>query len=299
MTYKIVRGNREFPEAVGKTVKVDLRTPGPVDPTNPPGVVHPLLDLPVVQGKNTPDPDELTEADANEDATASVDLYGSSKAGDVVQLYWNGKVVPSPGGEYRVVGNEPPNFKIPFTIPWALIDAEGNSDALPVHYTVAHPSTNANIITSGAKLVRVQVSTISVPKPAFQFPDLEEDPQGNWFNCSSVQLNNLGERVIVVGVPGGEPKLANQPLNFTYQGWTDSAGTVPVPGNEYQFTFTPTEEQANNGFVVEIPYDPWFLTTDLRRGSIVYTAQIDGFPVTSERHLGTFWMSSAGQTCRF
>ncbi|MNG36884.1 hypothetical protein D3C84_1240650 [compost metagenome] len=78
----------------------------------------------------------------------------------------------------------------------------------------------------------------------------------------------------------------------------DEAGTTPVPGNEYPFTFTPTDEQANNGFVVYVPYDPWFLTTDLRYGSIVYTALIDGFPVRSERHLGAFWMSSAGQTCR-
>lgn len=298
VTYKIVRGSREFPELVGKDVKVDLRTPGPVDPTDPPGVVHPLLALPVVQGANTLDPDELTEADAGEDATASVELYGASKAGDVVQLYWNGKIV-TPGGEYRVLGTESPTFKIPFTVPWSLIDAEGNSDALPVHYTVAHPSINDNIITSGAKLVRVRVSTITVPKPMFLFPDLEEDPAGNWFNCSSVRQNSSGVRVIMVEVPGGEPKLANQPLNFTYQGWEDSAGTVPVPGNEYPFTFTPTDEQANNGFVVEIPYDPWFLTTDLRYCSISYTAQVDGFPVQSERHLGTFWMASAGQTCRF
>lgn len=299
VTYKIVRGNREFPESVGFDTKVDLRAPGPVDPTDPPGVVHPDLALPVVMGAVSTVPDELTEEDANQPATASVDLYGLSKAGDVVRLYWNTKPVPDPGGEYRVLGTEPPTFKIPFTIPWALIEAEGNSDALPVHYTVAHPATNPNVITSGAKSVRVMVSKIAVPESKFQFPDLEEDPSGNWFNCSSVQLDNVGQRVIVVAVAGGEPKLADQQLAFTYQGWSDEAGTIPVPGNEYKFTFTPTAEQARNGFVVNIPYDPWFLTTVLRHGSIDYTAIIDGFPVRSERHLGAFWMASAGQTCQF
>ena len=298
ITYKIVRGNREIPELVGYDVDVDLRTPGPVDPTDPPGVVHPLLALPVVQGAVTVVPDELTEDDAGQSATAEVDLYGGAKAGDVVQLYWDSVAVPAPDGEYRVLGSEPPTFKIPFTIPWTLIDDRGNSDALPAHYTVAHPAVNDNIITSGAKLVRVQVSTIVVPDAKFQFADLEEDPAGNWFNCSSLRQDEAGVWSIVIRVPGGEPKLANQELAFVYQGWMDPAGTTPVPGNEYPFTFTPTDEQANNGFVVYVPYDPWFLTTDLRYGSIVYTALIDGFPVRSDRHLGAFWMSSAGQTCR-
>ncbi|PSS46714.1 hypothetical protein [Pseudomonas sp. BBP2017] len=297
VTYKIVRGNREFPETVGFDVKVDLRTPGPVDPTDPPGVVHPLLALPVVKGAVSPNPDELTEADAGQPATASVDLYGLSKAGDIVQLYWNGKPVPAPDGEYRVVGTEPPTFKIPFTIPWELIDTEGNSDALPVHYTVAHPATNGNIITSGAKPVRVRVSQITVPKPEFLNPD--EDFGSDWFNCGSLRQNQAGVWGMFIQVPGGEPKLANQELAFTYQGWADAAGTTPVPGNEYKFTFTPTIEEANNGFVVHVPYDPWFLTTDLRYGSIVYEAEINGFPVLGKSIVVTFWMSSAGQTCKF
>ncbi|MDD2046559.1 hypothetical protein [Pseudomonas putida] len=296
VTYKIVRGNRDFAEPLGLDVKVDLRVPGPVDPTVPPGVVHPLLALPVVQGAAGGPPDELTEADANQPATASVELYGRSKAGDLVQLYWNGKVVPTPGGEYRVLGTEPPDFKISFTIPWSLIDEEGNSDALPVHYTVAHPAISDNIITSGVKPVRVRVSQIMVPKPEFLNPD--EDFGADWFNCGSLRRNQAGVWGMFIQVPGGEPKLANQELAFTYQGWMDAGGSTPVPGNEYKFTFTPTIEEANNGFVVHVPYDPWFLTTELRYGSIVYEAEVNGFPVLGKSDVVTFWMSSAGQTCR-
>lgn len=297
VTYKIVRGNREYAEPTGVNVEVDLRKPGPDNPDDPPGTVNPDLPLVDVQGAVTTELNKLTPADSGLDATAKVVIYEPRVAGQLMQLYWKGVAVPAPGGEYRVLGTESDGFEVEFTIPWAIIDAGGNGLELPVHYTIAHPAINDNVDTSPPQKVEVSVKAANVPDPEFQ--NLYTDPDtGDFLNCSSLVNDQVIGWSIAVRVPGGEAQLADQTLTFVYQGWLDAAGTTPKPNTQFTFNFTPTADQANNGFVVHIPYDPPILATLTDYGSIEYMGLLDGFPITSGRDLKQVYMAlTGGGTC--
>lgn len=295
VSYSIVRGNRRYPEPTGENVDVDIRKPGPDNPDDPPGPVNPALDLVIVSGAVTTTPNMLLPEDKDQDATATVVIYENYKAGDVMQLYWKGVAVPAPGGVYEVVGTEQSDFPVPFTIPWASIDAGGNDSALPVHYTIKNPAINDNEDTSRPQSVSVSVNPLTVPDPEFQ----NLDPDFDVLNCNSLVNDPVAGWSVVVKVPGGEPRLAGQELTFTYQGWTDSAGSIEKSDTFYEVKFTPTTEQASNGFIIQVPYDPPILTTLTDWGSIEYTAVLDGFPATSQRHLVDVYMAlTGGGTCQ-
>ncbi|WP_323568393.1 hypothetical protein [Pseudomonas sp. AB12(2023)] len=296
VSYAILRGTDRFPETVGADPQVDLRKPGPDNPDPDPGTENPALALVDVQGAVTTVPNKLELVDAGQDATAEVIIYEKYKAGDVVQLYWKGVAVPAPGGEYRVIGTEADDFLVPFTIPWAAIDTGGNDPELPVHYTIAHPSVNDNVDTSRPRLVDVLIKTASIPNPLFQNLDTDFT---DWFNCSSLRNVAPFGVVAVIAVPGGEPQLADQELVFTYQGWRDAAGSTLIPSTTATIRFTPTTNEAANGFLVYVPYEPAMLASSPNWGSIEYTATIDGRPVTSQRHIvKTFFEIGGGDTCR-
>lgn len=294
ITYEIVRGTRRYLEPTGVNAEVDLRKPGPDNPDIPPGPVNPALVPVTVQGKNTVEPNKLTSADINEDATASVPIYTPRVAGEIMQLYWKGVPVTGAGGTYTVTGLEADDDPVDFIIPWADIDSGGNSNELPVHYTVAH-SVNDNVDTSPAQPVEVSVIAITVPDPVFT----RLDPAFGNLNCNSLVEHPVIGWSAQVRVPGGKPQLADQVLNFTYQGWTDSAGTIPKADTKHTFTYKPTPEEAATGFTVNVVYDPPLLTTLAAWGSIEYTAVIDGFPATSQRHLVRVYMAlTGGATCQ-
>lgn len=291
VTYRVERGDLDYPEPTTVNVNVDLRLPGPTDPGSP-GPVNDLLDLVEVLGAVSTTPNKLTTADVGQDATASVPIYDYSKVDDVVQLYWAGTTVPDsgdpaiPGGTYVVTGNEGPGFLIEFSIPWAVIEATGNSDALPVHYSIAHPSVNDAVVLSGNQPVEVAVVVVTLPAITF----LNLDPDYGLLNCGSLRRNAQLGWVAELSVAGGEPKLAGQLLTFDFVGTAGAGGQV----TNYQFMFTPTTEQANNGFVVYLPYDPPLITLRDGNGSITYTTNIDGIPATSANSEVDVWMGRAG-----
>lgn len=301
VSYQIMRGTALYPPVPPSRsdVAVDLRKPGPDNPDIPPGTVNPALALVTVQGAVTTDPNKLTVDDIDEPATAAVRIYDNYKAGDVVQLYWKGVPVPeatlpATGGVYRVLGTEPADFMIPFTIPWAIIDAGGNGDKLPVHYDIAH-NLNGNKDTSRPQEVNVLIRDGVVPMVEFQHldPDFTD-----WLNCQSLREDTVKGTVVEVLVQGGEPQLANQEIIFTYQGYRDSSGTIEKPGTKFEVPYTPTTQEAVDGFIVKIPYEP-FRVTESDWGTISYVATVDGFPVPSARHLVRVFMDlGGGATCK-
>lgn len=292
VTYRVERGDLSYPEPTTVQVNVDLRLPGPTDPENP-GPVNDALELVTVLGAVSETPNKLTTADVGRDATASVLIYDYYKADDEVQLYWAGTKVPDsgdpaiPGGTYVVTGNEDPAFMIEFSIPWAVIEAAGNSDALPVHYSIAHPSVNDAVVLSGNQPVEVAVVVVTLPEITFLNLDPDYDAL---LNCSSLRRHASLGWVAELSVAAGEPKLAGQLLTFDFVGTAGAGGR----DTNFQFAFTPTTEQANNGFVVYLPYDPPLITLRDGNGSITYTANIDGIPATSANSEVDVWMGRAG-----
>ncbi|MFL6969217.1 hypothetical protein ACJ6X8_23575 [Pseudomonas alvandae] len=294
--YSIMRGNRPYPEPVGADIEVDLRKPGP-DKPNPedPDPINPNLRLVDVQGGSNTNPvNVLTINDANQPATATVPIYDERKLGDSIQLYWKGTAIPATaGGVYTVTGMEPKDFPVPFTIPWVIINAAGNDIELPVHYVVSH-DLNDNVDTSPPRLVNVYIKDVSVPRAMFQHldPDL-----GEWLNCMSLRDEPGLGWVAKIFVPA-EPELEGKLLSFKYQGWQDAAGTTEKPGTKHEFSYTPDINDATNGFVVNLIYEPLRLTEDVW-GSIEYSVTMGGFPVPAVRHLVRVYMAlTGGETCK-
>ncbi|WP_214511990.1 hypothetical protein [Pseudomonas brassicacearum] len=296
VSYSIVRGTRRYRELVGADIEVDLRKPGPEKPDpEDPDPVNPNLRLVNVQGGSGNNPvNILTVDDANQPATATVPIYDERKLGDSIQLYWKGTPIPeSAGGVYTVTGVEATDFPVPFTIPWAIIDTAGNDIELPVHYVVSH-DLNDNVDASPPQLVNVFIKDTSVPQALFQHLDLD---LGEWLNCLSLR-DEPGLGWVAKIFVGPEPELEGKVLSFTYQGWTDAAGTTVKPGTKHEFSYTPNINEATNGFVVNLIYEPLRLTEDVW-GSIEYSVTIGGFPVSSVRHLVRVYMAlTGGDTCK-
>jgi hypothetical protein len=146
---------------------------------------------------------------------------------------------------------------------------------------------NEAVVFSKDQPVEVSVKQVTLPKA--EFLNLDEDFPG-FLNCNSLREISGQGWVAEIRVPGGEPKLADQTLNFHFFGHNDK-DNVDVP---YDFQKIPTTDEAANGFLVYLPYDPPLIDTRDGDGSIQYSAVIDGFDVSSEPHEVTVFMATVG-----
>ncbi|MGH8417204.1 MAG: hypothetical protein ACRER8_07950 [Pseudomonas sp.] len=283
VTYAIKRA-RTYPEGTVVGIQVDLRSPGPENPDIP-DPVNPLLEKVTVRGAVSAVDNMLTEDDAGQDATATVEIYEPHVAGEIVQLYWNFVPVPAPGGVYEVVGDEAEAQLIPFTIPWDIIEAAGNNSALPVRYSITHPDVNNAEVFSPDQPVEVAVTVVALP--AVKFLNLDED-FGN-LNCNSLREKSGIGWGVEIQVEGGEPQLANQVLTFNYTGHNTAENREVT----FSFTYEPTPQEATAGFIVFLEYEP---LRDTRNGpgTIEYTAVVDGFTRKSPKDTVPVWMGIAG-----
>ncbi|MHC8291311.1 hypothetical protein ACYZUD_31790 [Pseudomonas sp. XS1P51] len=308
LNYQVKRGSLSFPKVTTpKDLNIDLVSPVPVDPENPglPGFPHPDL-LPVtVQGTATSDPNKIRAADLVADVDASVLIYKGHKPGQVVSLHWNGPPVPADpvkgkGGVYTLDGSETDATILTFTIKADLITAGGNDVDLLVHYNVEHP-LNENFNRSQDAIVDVHIVAAVIPKPTFMHT--VGGINGPTLYCLSMRKDSFSNWVIEVQVPGGENQLADQDLEFVYQGYlndtsdpVDDKPGAAIPGNTVTVLKTPSAVEARDGFVVQVPYAP-FAITDNGWGQISYTAKIDGQPASTESDMTKVTMRIAGGTC--
>lgn len=283
VTYAIKRA-RTYPEGTVVSIQVDLRSPGPENPDIP-DPVNPLLKKVIVRGAASASDNTLTEEDAGQDATATVEIYEPHLAGEIVQLYWNFVPVPKPDGVYEVVGDEAAGYLIPFTIPWDMIETAGNNSALPVRYSIMHPKVNNAEVFSPDQPVEVAVTVVALPE--VKFLNLDED-FGN-LNCLSLREKSGIGWGVEIQVEGGESQLANQVLTFNYSGHNNAENQEVT----FSFTYQPTSQEATMGFIVFLDYEP-LRATRSGPGTIEYTALIDGFTRTSPKDTVTVWMGIAG-----
>jgi len=272
-------------------ISVDLRKPGaPIDPDKP-GNPNPDLPTVSVQGAAGGDPNQLREADNTGPVIVTAALYTGAKENDEVQLYWKGEPVSETDGGVVKIGATPP-ANLQFTVQWSVIDLAGNGNPILVHYVIGH-DVNDNVDVSPATKVDVLIRPGVVPEVKFQH--LDED--FGLLNCLSLRRDSVAGVVIEVLVLGGEPQLADQELTFTYQGYSDDAGTIK-DDTEAKVTYTPSSQEAAAGFIVRIPYDPAVLTTENAWGGISYSALIDGHDTSSAKHVVRVYMvNPAGGTC--
>lgn len=291
-SYQIKRYNMRHPLIpLTKDVDVDLRRPGDGDGGENP---DPNLALVTVQGQGGNLPNVLNAADETAgDVNVTVPVFTGVKDKDIITLIWNGvEVTEAQGGVIELDGTETGNLA--FTVLWDVVDAGGNGNPLPVSYKITNPDVNDNEVKSLPQDVDVLIRAGVVPEVKFRHldPDFTD-----WFNCNSLQPHPVLIKCAEVLVSGGEPQLASQELEFTYQGYTDRAGTAIKPNTEEKVLYTPTAQEAAAGFIVKIPYGK-LLATESAWGAISYSAMIDGRPTPSQRHLVRVHMKNGdGSVC--
>lgn len=293
VSYRIKRHNLRYPLGTtppSKDVDVDLRRPGDGDGGENP---DPNLALVTVQGAVTTTANTLREEDKDQAITVTVPVFGGVKDKDVMTLIWKGVEVTAAQGGVKVLnGTETGNLS--FSVLWEVADAGGNGNPLPVTYKITNPDINDNEVHSRPRDVDALIRPGMVPEIKFQHldPDFTD-----WFNCGSLRPDPVLIRCAEVLVSGGEPQLADQTLEFVYQGYTNAEGTAKKDGTEEKVTYTPTLQEATAGFVVKIPYQK-ILATESAWGDITYSAIIDGRPVSAQRHLVRVHMKKGdGSVC--
>ncbi|MFJ4543308.1 hypothetical protein ACIP1X_06885 [Pseudomonas sp. NPDC088885] len=294
VSYQIKRNGVGHPQVpLTKDVDVDLRRPGVGDGGENP---NPTLALPVVKGAVTAGNNILREEDANANVSVSVAVFDGVKANDEVTLIWKGvELTDAQGGYKKLTGAETGN--LPFTVIWDVVSVAGNAKALPVTYKITH-SLNDNAEYSRPQDVDVFIRAAVVP----ELKILHLDPDfTDWFNCQSLVPDTLLVRCAEVSVGPGEIQLADQELEFTYQGYSDAAGTAVIPDTLETVKYTPTVQDATAGFIVKIPYQK-IIATALPNlpawGAVTYKAIIDGHPASADRHLVRVHVKTGdGNTC--
>ncbi|MBC3366234.1 hypothetical protein [Pseudomonas sp. SWRI154] len=292
VTYEVVRNTVIVPELIGETVKIDLNRPGPVfpDPEDP-EIGNPNLNPVVVTGRGLPPSGDnrLEMQDANLDADATVTIFDGFKADDHVQLFWNKVLVPAPGGVYEVDGSESAGDPMEFVIPWSMIEETSNGN-WPVHYVITNPA-QPNPNPSLRAHVSVHVLAVTLPPPVIQ--GVVSSGGDDYIVCETVVTVPGQGRVAVVHVNGGAPLAEGLELTFTWSGERlsgldplepDPGYTVPGPVPNYPIKKTLVGTEHLSGFNVYLPFAEALLPIRDGKGSIVYTAIIDGEEETSSTH---------------
>jgi hypothetical protein len=272
-------------------ISVDLRKPGaPIDPDKP-GNPNPDLPTVSVQGDAGGAANQLREADNSGPVIVTATIYTGAKENDEVQLYWKGEPVSEADGGIVKIGATPP-AELEWTVLWRVFEDAGNGNPIKAHYVIGH-DVNDNVDVSTATDVDVLIRPDVIPEVKFQHLD---DDFG-LLNCLSLRRDSVAGVVVEVLVAGGEPQLAGQELELTYQGYSDN-GSTTKPGTEAKVTYTPSSQEATAGFIVKIPYDPAILTTENAWGGISYLAVINGRDTPSAEHVVRVYMvDPAGGSC--
>lgn len=295
VTYEIVRDSARYPETVGLTVNVNLTIPGPVNPEPDPELGNPNLLPVVVTGAVSTTPDELTEEDIGSPATATVTIYDGFKLGDLVDLYWDGVLVPAPGGRYTVVGDEAPDADMSFSIASSIFEATNNG-IKKVHYVITNPTENGeNENPSPRTDVDVYIYPVTLPDPEVRY--LSMNPAGKFYlDCKSLRDIPVVGSSAVIRVPGGGSLEAGMVLEFTWSGTHTPPGPTPI--EDYVFEKQLQNNEHVNGFEVYLPFTAALKPITDGDGSIVYTATVDGRTHTSKSHdVRVIVINDTGEYC--
>lgn len=209
--YQWQRGGGAGKDSAPTRFDVDLSVAGP-DPVDP-GPINPALERVVVKGLTADN--VLVGPDHGRDALVQVALYGNPAAGELLELHWGAH--PQVAAAYRVQAADQPGKQILFTVPWAIIEAEGNDPALPTWYWV---SNGVNRQRSADTLVRVAVMPLEGLGPV-SFPDATV---WGWINCELTPWNGIRVRI-----PGNPELLAADDLvELSWQLCVGTTGENPI-----------------------------------------------------------------------
>ena len=263
--YWLNRADPQRIDSLPTPVKVDLTTPGGLNPDpDPDEPGHQNIKPPrIVSAGGTPN--EIPPADYEKPATATifrtgVDLQPIWKVNDVIQLYWADVSTPGtdpatdPGIEPVTVisGNEGANIDI--TVPTAVIQKVGVGN-IDVKFTITRALNQNNSVTVESPIQKVNVVSAqalpggSDPLVAGTFPEANKNNvitrpaayQGTMFRIPLAGLENI------------DPATDSPKLSYFFQGIASDIGPTPIgdpiPGTQKSATDLPiTADMITQGY---------------------------------------------------
>ncbi|CAD5200705.1 hypothetical protein [Pseudomonas sp. FEN] len=227
-------------------VPVNLTVAGPVNPGNPDPI---NLWLEQVTIKGMTGDNIITDADIGRPVRVVVPLYADPHPGQVLELMWAAH--PTPVDTYTVQVGDREDDEVEFFIPWTLVEPVGNAVVQAYYWTF----NGVNRQRAPDTAVNVNVIPITGLK-ALEFPDVSNSGgSGSGFiNCS--HLPWLGVRV---RIPGDPTRLAmDDKIELSWIGHAGTNNNAPViPETVEVFTHTLTAEEALNGYIFTVPFDPY------------------------------------------
>jgi len=225
VTWQVRRGAFLTPPSAPLNVDVDLRIPGPPNPSPCPDNAQ----LPSVTVKGSTGDNRIVSADAPGPVPVEVLLYSPANEHERLELFWG--ALPAPVADYEVMAGDVPGISITFQVPWASILAAGADPALPVAYTVSN-GVNAQRSPTTSCEVDLAVEDATLPAPIYPEPDGYVGPPqwelliGN-VNCSAHPWRGLD-----IIVPADERFKEGDRVVLQWKGYSSSnlSESTALPG---------------------------------------------------------------------
>nr|WP_315447112.1 hypothetical protein [uncultured Pseudomonas sp.] len=239
VTYRVRRS--------GGTTSPSLETPAPVDLTiagqdhaNAPALLNTTLARLEIYGAHSKVLNTLTSDDFGEPADGFLALFDTPVPGQTIDLYWG--AIDKPAAQYIVQTGDVAGQRVPFSIPWSIIDQDRQNPALPVYYTT---SNNVNLQQALATLVDVSIVVIDdLPEPSFP----HAGKRGVLDCCACPRL----WKGVWVKIDGNAAFDKDDEVTLHWQGCEGPNGTSPIPGVFDKFPTILSEAQARDGFEVHV-----------------------------------------------
>ncbi len=239
-TYRVLRGLLPFTPPAGATTEVDLRIPGPENPG--PGPENPALgELKVFGGGPSPEENKIRVEDINLPVSVRLPAYAPLTAGEVLQVFWNDKEVPS--ASHTVIGDE---TEFDIEVPFAFVAAQGDGPRIPVYIQLTSPALPPGNAPTTVKIyVEVDTFQLGAMTPA-AFPDMDDF----FMSIGCCERIWEGAKLQVLGDPVNFSK--DDTITVYWQGRATDDSEIPdTSGSE---VFTLTEQQATDGFEYRIAF---------------------------------------------
>lgn len=292
LTYKVLRGVEPFPSET-ETVKVNLSAPGPViDPPNPEPGNDQLKPVNVVGESGVAN--VLVASDEDKEVNAEIELVAPLVDDDSYQVMWNGTPIGDP---YIIdVTNDTAGDTIEIALDWDDIRSEGPSDAMPVWYELTNPNHANHQEPDPHSSVEIKFLTLEMPEA-----EPQTDHPSGWITCNHLRESG-GEWGFAWKIPANPHMKPGDDVNVEYNGYTDFANPVLVPGTNLKHTFTNiTDAQARDGIIWWVgPYATHFLpiwSKEKPNGKGEVTYNIEGKPAASRPTNTRVFLSQGEGSC--
>ncbi|KRA08332.1 hypothetical protein [Pseudomonas sp. Root569] len=273
--YSWQRGVAPSRPSITRFAPVDLTVAGPVSPNNP-NPINLLLDVVTVKGVDGDN--QLTINDEGKPVRVITSLYGAPDVGQTLELMAGS--FPGPIATYTVQAGDSAGREIEWFVDWNIIELL-DTGWVPFFYW-----TFNGVNRQRAPDTPVMINTVPIVglKPLeYVGVNYGPGPDAGFISCHLRPWVN-GAGVKIPGDPtlldGGDEVILHW---ASYAHPNGFAGAV-IPDTIKSFSHTLTEQEAREGYVFQVPFDPYILLpglikppegqTNPRHGSAVARYQI-------------------------